>query len=527
MDSARVDSVACPFTRAGDTLYLAPAGGLNPGDTALLAIFYRGWPGSCLYYNASRRTYYSYISSTYYRGAFHLFPCQNDWAEKFTLDAFYTVDDSFYLAANGSLAGCDTVAGRTTFHWQETHPIGLQNTGFAFNARYLELVDSHVGIPLRCYCTPTDSGAARTAFATVPAMLDFYAQWTRTQFPFGDEKCGYMVTNDYMGMEHQTAISLGYAYLGTGCWNQSVIAHELFHQWFGNHVTPVSREEHWLAEGPASYFECMWVGNAFGPDSFRTDLDWYGEFYIDQENQYGPLPLSGADPLDSAYSGVIYGKGAWVMHMLRFVMGDSLYSDFLGTYLSAHADSSAKSQDLEDAAAAVYGDVDWFFCEWVYDSGHPLIRFSWSWAPDTLTAVIEQLQTLGCPVYEMPVEIGAFWAGDSLISRVWMQNPVDTLKIPLSGAPDSVAFDPHGWLLKEMVNTDVGERPARVKPGPVAWPTITMGLLHLASPPATLYDVSGRVVRRVDANELDLSKLAPGVYHIIDSAGARAKVVKK
>ena len=143
----------------------------------------------------------------------------------------------------------------------------------------------------------------------------------------------------------------------------SVLAHELAHQWFANSVSPHSLEDMWLVEGFATYAEALWVEHTTGEDML--------EAYYDLVRTMGP---PGTPPLDNVYDHSVYGRGAWTLKALHMRLGDHTFFDLVRTYADRHQDSAASTADFIALAEQSSGeDLDEFFDAWLYAQVMPSV----------------------------------------------------------------------------------------------------------------------------------------------------------
>jgi len=163
-----------------------------------------------------------------------------------------------------------------------------------------------------------------------------------------------------------------------------LIAHELAHQWWGNLVTYTDWSQLWLSEGFATYFSALYTEYRSGREAFQREMNMMMARYLQEDSTKFRRPLvyaftrDGEDMLNRH----TYEKGALVVHMLRYILGDELFWKALSHYVRKHAFGNADSEDLRVAIEELTGeDVRWFFDQWVYGAGYPNLRVAWMWIP--------------------------------------------------------------------------------------------------------------------------------------------------
>ncbi len=223
----------------------------------------------------------------------------------------------------------------------------------------------------------------------------------------------------------------------------------------------------------------------------------------------------------------VYYKGAWVVRMLRWVMGDSLFFAGLRYYYSTYKHGLVDTDDLRDAMAYVAGYCFlWFFTEWTEETGYPVIHYSWSQPSDTLHLVFYQAQDHG-PVFQMPVEVMLTSSSDTTWDTVWMRNRNDTFALVPGFQVQGLSIDPnHKVLMVAEQTNSAGEKASGapvllLKPG-------RRSILYLNPTAARVeikvYDATGRLVvcRKLAPGSGVIPDLEPGL-HFVMWPGGRAK----
>jgi hypothetical protein len=283
------------------------------------------------------------------------------------------------------------------------------------------------------------------------------------QYPFITEKYGHSNFEWGGGMEHQTMTSMTGSSFG---FQEDVVVHELAHQWVGDMITCESWHDIWLNEGWASYSEAIYYLNRDGWNGYHNwlatmDRDLNGSVYVTDTTSVG-----------SIFSSTVYDKGAWVIHMLRGVMGETKFAQFLNAYFNSEYRfkwlTSVEFQTLAETAAGE--DLDWFFQEWLFGVKRP----SYNWAYYTEPASgggfdtwiwVQQVQTTNPQVFRMPIDFAFDYSG----------YPTDTitlvgdarrniLKAHTTHQPINVSFDANRWILKYVTTLDWNFRIVSLSP---------------------------------------------------------------
>lgn len=385
-----------------------------------------------------------------------------DNSDKATFELSVTAPNNWVVPSNGLLLGVDTLSGnRRRYNWATNYPMSTYLLAFAatnYNTWTQTYTYPGGTMPVEFYIYPnSDTPANRASWDKCVDMLATFRP-IYGEYPFINEKYGIYHFNFGGGMEHQTMT-------GQGTFNESVTAHELGHQWWGDMITCKTWSDIWLNEGFATYSECLWEERKTGvvdPAAYQAAV-----------NAHRPSSNGGGDSVyvypaavvssgmnrifSSTYS---YNKGAWVLHMLRGIVGDEAFFDILAAYRAAYEYSAATTDDFAVLAENVSSvELTPFFNQYVYNRGAPTYQYGWQSTSvngqSYLLARIAQTQTAtaGSPpqvlsVYEMPVRLEATIGGNPQIVIANNTARTQWFVIPVSGAVTAVAFDPGPWILR-------------------------------------------------------------------------------
>jgi aminopeptidase N len=389
------------------------------------------------------------------------------------------------------------------------------------------------------YVYPENLASAQAQTPDIINVIKFYDSLTIV-YPFADEKYGHAQFNWGGGMEHQTmSFVVGF--------NHSLIAHECAHQWFGDHVTCGSWEDIWLNEGFATYFEGL-TEQRFFPGIWET---WkHDKITHITSSDGGSVKCDDTTAVSRIFDGRLsYDKGAYLLHMLRWKLGDSVFFLSLKNYLNDPllAGAYAKTPDLKAHLEATSGkDLTSFFNEWYYNQGFPSYQVSYTQAGTNLSVTINQTQSHGSvSFFEMPVPVK--FIGLTKDTTIVFDNTFSgqsfttTVNFPIIHAK----FDPELWVLSAN-NTVIGITDQyNLSNGIFVYPNPTSGnifidlLLKESSDLVfDIYDVAGRKVCTQTQNyvqgnyskQIDLSIVDPGVYELKitgNNINYSKKIVKK
>ncbi|MEN3002276.1 MAG: M1 family aminopeptidase [Armatimonadota bacterium] len=411
--------------------------------------------------------------------AYTWWPAKDENTDKAMLTFSIIVPNNMVVAANGVLQGVDPLPGnRLRYRYRHDYPIAVYLVAFAatnYNTWTRTFTYQGYTMPVVFYIYPeNDTVSNRAAWEQCLPMLRTFSDLFGL-YPFINEKYGICQFGFGGGMEHQTIT-------GQGGFGESLTAHELAHQWWGDMVTCATWHDIWLNEGFATYSEALWLEFKPGSSGFpalkaamqaRRPSSVNGSVYRYNINDINQI-------FSTNYS---YRKGAWVLHQLRWVLGDARFFELLRQYRQRFEYSSATTEDFIGVAEQVYGgSMRWFFDPWVYGVGAPDYRWSWSSTRvnnrDYLLLSIRQVQPSNYGRYTMPIGIRATVGGNSQDIRIWNSALTQYYVLPVSGSVSAVQFDPDEWILKAGVGQEA------YQPGPPVIVETEPPMGVLTSPPA-------------------------------------------
>jgi aminopeptidase N len=287
-------------------------------------------------------------------------------------------------------------------------------------------------------------------------MIDHFSEKIGIPYPFSRYSQVFVSDFIFGGMENTTATTLtGEALLDARAALDydidSLVAHELAHQWWGDLITCREWPEAWLNEGFATYFEYVWKEHAQGRDEADVDLLADLDAYLDEAGTYQrPIVCRQYEEPIDLFDRHLYEKGGRVLHMLRQSLGDNVFWQALQAYAERHARGSVETRDLARILEEVSGrNLDRFFHQWVETPGHPELDATWSWDPDKQEGVlrVEQKQN-GERLYDLDLPIGFEVDGQERNDTVQLNRKSHAFLFKLPSAPTQVILDPGDTLLK-------------------------------------------------------------------------------
>jgi aminopeptidase N len=454
-DSVCLRGAKTAFNQVQELIDLSIAPAIQKDDTFSVTIYYHGAPDEIGFYFYDRCAY-TFTEPVFSR---YWFPCHDVPWDKATAELFVTVPKGIEVASIGVLKSRELSPDhfRETFHWQTEYPVATYLICITMSEDYAHWSDWYVtglgdSIEMAYYIFREDSADGVKDFVNMVDAITFYSD-RFGEYPF--EKYGMAEVKPFPigGMEHQTMTTINSDWLQGNRSYEDGLVHELAHMWWGDAVTLNDWPAIWLNEGFASYSEALYGEHKGGANVLKADMEHFKNIYLDQAVQED-FPIYNPGWVELFNWGIIYKKGAWVLHMLRHVIGDENFWTILNRYYETYKYGNASIADFQTVCETVTGmDLSWFFDEWLYQAGYPKLQTCWNGRPVEgnryeINIDIEQIQTVG-PVFKMPIDLRISLTEGNHDTTIWIENEKDVFSFRLNSEPLSVSIDPDGWVLLE------------------------------------------------------------------------------
>lgn len=532
LDSISMNGQGCIFVQRSSSFEIILDRPYQKGEQLSITISYQGLPvasgfGSFVFDNHNGVPWIYSLSEPF--GASDWWPCKNTPSDKAdSADIIVTCDSMYVVGSQGKLLSVINHGnGKSTHHWKEQYPIASYLISIAVT-KYVQFSNWFRYSPsdsmeVLNYVLPEHYASAIQSLPKTIEMLSIFSNLFGL-YPFILEKYGH-AEFAIGGMEHQTMTSIS-------TFDEDIVAHELAHQWFGDLITCRTWSDLWLNEGFAQYSTALYREKKYGNASY-----WEYMNPILQNGTFARGVIGLPDTTNPAVLfnfSLTYAKSASILHMLRHVLGDTIF--FRSIYSYANDPflkySTATTNDFKLICEKVSNkDLDYFFQEWIYGENVPSYQYSWNWksAGDSSELIINLQQPAGRsnPEYfTMPVDFRIVTIDKDTIVTVFNNALEQTFRISLNSKPVSVQLDPEGWVLKKVIS---GSDPYPSQyyleqnfPNPFnSATTIRYSLPKREQVSLTIYDILGREVETiVNARQLPGSyeyhwapqSIASGVY---------------
>lgn len=385
---------------------------------------------------------------------------------KTTEEIYITVDNKFATLSNGKLmSSIKNVDGTRTDYWKQDLPhapyLFMMGIGEFKVVKDFYTRPNGTKMEVNYYVEPAWEQSAKAIFGETPKMIEFFSKLTGVEYPW--DKYSQIVVREYVSgaMENTGAVVFGdYAYKNARELldddDNSTIAHELFHHWFGDLVTAESWSNLTLNESFANYSQYLWDEFRYGIDEadYNAEKEADGYFQSADNGTTHDLVWFEYENQEQMFDAHSYNKGGRILHMLRNHLGDEAFFAGLKNYLNTNKFKAAEFTQLRLAFEEVSGqDLNWFFNQWYLDEGHPVISVSQSLNEETsqVELFIHQ-ETLNGTIFRMPLEIAIHDEAGVTIHPIVFEQQSTSFIFPVTGAVKTIIFDNQHMLLANVTD---------------------------------------------------------------------------
>nr|MDQ6889590.1 T9SS type A sorting domain-containing protein [Bacteroidota bacterium] len=467
-------------------------------------------------------------------------PCKNGLDDKAdSIDVFITAPAQYTAASNGLRQSITLAGANKITHWKHRYPIATYLICMAVT-NYEEFNNAvqigAVNLPMQTFCYPENLSEFQANTPLVLATLQYYSQ-VFGDYPFIKEKYGHVQFGWGGGQEHQTSTFIVQP-------SESLMSHELAHQWFGDKITCGSWQDIWLNEGFATHLASMDIEKKYPLTAIPNRKN---EIANVTALPGGSVWVDDTTNVNRIFDGRLsYRKGSHVLYMLRWKLGDSVFFRSLRQYLN---DSSvrfgfARTVDLKKNLESVSGvDLTKFFDEWFYGQGYPSYNVEWSQVGNDHVK-IKMNQTTSDPsvsFFELPVALLFKNATQQKSIIVDNKSNGEIFFKDIGFIADSVIIDPEYWLItksntsQKVTDVIAGKNVVQIFPSPfINKISVYLRNFDASNAELKIFDLGGKLVYKkpVSVNgssfaEINTQAFSRGIYILKIEAGESVKFAKK
>ena len=455
VDAVSVNNIAVNYTHQNDELIISLPAPSTKNQTLTFTIQYHGIPYDGLRIGATKLGDRSFFNENWPNRGRHWLPIVDHPYDKASSEFIVKAPSHYKVVSNGLLMEESELGNSTRLtHWKQSVPVSswLFVLGVAdFAVKY---VDEFRGKSIQTWVYAKNREAGFYDFdEPTKKVLEFYTNYVG---PYAYEKLANIQTPSVNGgMETSSAIFYGED-LVTGKRDErtrNVVIHEIAHQWFGNAITETAWDDAWLSEGFATFFTLLFIENEYGKEEYTKGIIKARKSVYDMSVKMPDFSIvsNRTAEKEDVTSGITYQKGAWVIHMLRNLMGEKNFKKGIQNYYAKYFNANTTTGEFRTEMEKVSGmDLKLFFKQWLYQPVNPTINANWKYDASTkkLTVQLEQAQKY---LYNVPVEIGYYKKGSSTptILTMNLKEKAQLFSFPLATAPEKLELDPRALLLND------------------------------------------------------------------------------
>ena len=421
-------------------------------------ITYAGIPSDGLIISENKYGDRTFFGDNWPDRAHNWIPCIDHPSDKATVEFKVTAPEHYRVIANGRMVEETDLSHHYKFtHWQTDVPLPTKVMVIGVADFAVENVENELNIPVSTWVYPQNEEEGFRDYRIAIEPLEYFIRQIGP-YPFA-KLANVQSTTLYGGMENAGNIFYQERLVTGRQQQEGIIAHEIGHQWFGNTVTEGNWHHVWLSEGFATYLTDLYMEYKYGEDRFRMRMERERNIVT---RYAGRNPSRVIDTMITNYRDLLnansYEKGAWFLHMLRKELGDELFWKCLQSFYKEYQYSNALSEDFQHVIESLSGkDLEYFFKQWLYKPGHPVLDIHWKQKNSKIKLEIEQIQKE--PIFIFPLELElVFRNGSQRIERVMIDQPLEKFTISANINVKKIIPDPEVWLLfevGELVNCSV------------------------------------------------------------------------
>lgn len=425
---------------------------LQEGEKGWIKIHYSGVPKDGLIISKNKYNKQTFFADNWPDRAHNWLPCIDHPADKATVDFTVTAPMHFQVVANGLQVEETTLPGNkkiTRYSEKIALPTKIMVLGVAdFSVQSIGEVGC---IPITSWVYAEDREKGQPAYLPASEALEFFI---KNVGPYPYRKLANVQSKTiFGGLENANTIFYSENSVTGKNQNETLVVHEVAHQWFGNNVTETDFSHLWLSEGFASYFTHLFIEMKYGADSIAKRMKQDRKEVVDY-SKTSKKPV--VDPETKEYMELLnansYQKGSWVLHMLRNKIGDSAFWKGTRNYYNTYAGGNASTEDyrkvMEDASGK---SLEKFFNQWLYTGGQPALKIEQQYKDGMFTVTVTQVQPT---LFDFPLQFQIDTGNEmsKLIKSIEVSSRQASFRIPLKNKPVSLTVDPNVNLLFELVS---------------------------------------------------------------------------
>ena len=431
------------FSRSSDSLYIT-----TPSSEFSFDISYSGIPKDGLVIGKNKYGERTFFGDNWPNRAKNWLSVYDHPSDKAKVEFIVNVPSKYTVVSNGKLINKTSTGTTSTFHYKTSKEIPTKVMVIGV-ADFIEKYVQKAPFKIKSFVYPQDKYIALKDYSIAPQVTTYFESMLG-RYPF-DKLYNVQSTTKYGGMENAGCIFYDEYSVDGKSTNESLIAHEIAHQWFGNTVSETDWNHLWLSEGFATYLEHVYMENKYGEDTLKSLMNEGRSLVLKYRNEFPnrilvPEKVENPNVMLNAYS---YQKGAWVLHMLRMEVGDDVFLKILKDFYSKYKYSNANTDDfIRVATKTSKKEVKLLLEPWLYSSVLPKYNIKWSFNNGKITGSI--VQTQEGPLFINSVYLLLEYKNITVLKKASINSKNQSFEFESTVSPSDIIIDPHNYILKDV-----------------------------------------------------------------------------
>lgn len=425
---------------------LAPLG--QSGETRNYLISYHGVPTDGLIISENMFGDRTFFGDNWPNRAHHWLPVVDHPSDKATVEFIVKAPDHYRVVSNGTRIHETTEDGWCTTHWKTKVPLPTKLMVIGVSPFAIDHLTSSSGIPVSSWVYPQNREAGFYDYSIATRPLDFFESYV-APYPF-TKLANVQSKTVYGGMENASCIFYREGSV-TGQQNhETLFAHEIAHQWFGDAVSELDWHHIWISEGFATYLTDLYLEHTHGRETFIASMQNERQQILRfASRRLAPIVDTTLPVSIRLLNNNSYEKGGWVLHMLRRELGDKLFQQCVQDFYKKFEFGNALTMDFQEVVELRSGkNFEEFFQQWFYQSGHPVLSAQWKKRGRKTILTLTQHQDQHLFSFPLDIEL-VNDQGDSFSETLYINQRSHTFNLKPSFKPKELKLDPDTWLLFE------------------------------------------------------------------------------
>ncbi|MEN8203563.1 MAG: M1 family metallopeptidase [Bacteroidota bacterium] len=447
IDELKENGRKIPYVHREEKIQIS-AHQVQPGETREYQISYHGIPSDGLIISENKFGDRTFFGDNWPNRAHHWLPVVDHPSDKATVEFLVHAPSHYGVVANGSICNENTNKGWTTTHWKTTVPLPTKLMVIGVSPFVVQNLRSSSGIPVSSWVYPQNRKEGFYDYRIATRPLDFFESYI-APYPY-TKLANVQSKTVYGGMENASCIFYREGSVTGLRKDETLFAHEIAHQWFGDAVSEMDWHHIWISEGFATYLTDLYIEHTRGREAFVASM-------LDEKDQVLRFARRRLAPIIDTTLPVSvrllnknsYEKGGWALHMLRRELGDTLFQECIQNFYEEYKFGNALTGDFQKVVEILSGrSFEDFFQQWFFQAGHPVISATWKKRGKKIHVKISQHQKQF--IFDFPLDIKLVNdKGESFTETLSIQAPVQDFTLHPSFKPSKLILDPDSWLLFE------------------------------------------------------------------------------